>query len=151
MRLWSIHPRYLDRQGLLALWREGLLARAVLLGRTRGYFHHPQLARFREVARPVAALNAYLHEVAREAARRGYRFDTAKLGPAGAQQRIRVADAQLSYEWRHLNKKLFTRDRSRWRALRTLATPQPHPLFRLVPGPIADWERLALPARRRAR
>src|SRR5690606_6899395 len=42
MRLWSLHPRYLDRQGLLALWREALLARAVLRGETRGYTLHPQ-------------------------------------------------------------------------------------------------------------
>ncbi|WP_368086417.1 pyrimidine dimer DNA glycosylase/endonuclease V [Nitrosomonas sp. Nm34] len=26
MRLWSIHPKYLDAKGLLALWREGLQA-----------------------------------------------------------------------------------------------------------------------------
>lgn len=31
MRLWSIHQSYLDRQGLLAVWREGLLAQGVLL------------------------------------------------------------------------------------------------------------------------
>jgi len=30
MRLWTIHPKYLDRQGLLALWREALLAQKVL-------------------------------------------------------------------------------------------------------------------------
>lgn len=31
MRLWSLHPSYLDRAGLLAVWREGLLAQSVLL------------------------------------------------------------------------------------------------------------------------
>jgi len=31
MRLWSIHPKYLDRQGLLAVWRESLLAQSVLI------------------------------------------------------------------------------------------------------------------------
>jgi len=30
MRLWSLHPRYLDAKGLVALWREGLLAQKVL-------------------------------------------------------------------------------------------------------------------------
>lgn len=32
MRLWSLHPSYLDAVGLVALWREGLLARKVLQG-----------------------------------------------------------------------------------------------------------------------
>ena len=40
-------------QGLVALWREALLARAVLRGKTRGYRHHPQLHRFRASATPV--------------------------------------------------------------------------------------------------
>jgi hypothetical protein len=34
MRLWSLHPKHLDRQGLLAVWREGLLAQEVLRGET---------------------------------------------------------------------------------------------------------------------
>ena len=29
MRLWTLHPKYLDGVGLVALWREALLARAV--------------------------------------------------------------------------------------------------------------------------
>jgi hypothetical protein len=44
MRLWSLHPQYLDPAGLVAVWREGLLARAVFAGQTTGYKHHPQLA-----------------------------------------------------------------------------------------------------------
>jgi hypothetical protein len=32
MRLWSLHPRYLDAKGLQAVWREGLLAKKVLQG-----------------------------------------------------------------------------------------------------------------------
>jgi len=47
MRLWSLHPAYLDARGLGALWREGLLAQAVLRGKTRGYRSHPQLERWR--------------------------------------------------------------------------------------------------------
>ena len=41
MRLWTLHPQYLDPRGLVALWREALLAQKVLLGRTRGYRAHP--------------------------------------------------------------------------------------------------------------
>ena len=71
MRLWTLHPRHLDAAGLVALWREGLLAQAVLLGRTRGYTRHPQLERFRAAADPVARITGYLRIVAAEAASRG--------------------------------------------------------------------------------
>jgi len=37
MRLWTIHPKYLDAKGLVALWRETLLAKHVLEGKTPGY------------------------------------------------------------------------------------------------------------------
>ena len=37
MRLWSLHPGYLDARGLVALWHEGLLTQKVLGGTTRGY------------------------------------------------------------------------------------------------------------------
>ena len=60
MRIWSVHPRYLDRQGLLACWRESLLAQAVLADATKGYQHHPQLERFREQPDPLVAIGAYL-------------------------------------------------------------------------------------------
>ena len=83
MRIWSLHPRYLDRQGLTACWREGLLAQAVLAGRTRGYRQHSQLERFRAQPDPVAAVGAYLEAVAREAADRGYRFDVTRIDRTG--------------------------------------------------------------------
>jgi len=82
MRLWTLHPRYLDAAGLVAVWREGLLARAVLRGETRGYRGHPQLERFRACRRPLAALDTYLAGICAEACRRGYRFDRTKLGRA---------------------------------------------------------------------
>jgi hypothetical protein len=140
MRLWSLHPRLLDGKGLVALWREGLLARAVLRGETQGYRRHPQLDRFRRAADPVAAIDAYLHAVADEADARGYRFDRTKLGPARRRRRLAVSDGQLAYEWAHLRAKLRTRDPARWRRART-ATPACHPAFRAVPGGVADWER----------
>jgi hypothetical protein len=141
MRLWSLHPRYLDAQGLVALWREALLAKAVLQGKTRGYRHHPQLARFRERHDPVAALNSYLRGIHDEALRRGYRFDVKKLGRSRARARMAVSRGQIGYEWDHLMRKLFRRDRARHRALRATRTPSPHPLFRVVQGPVAEWER----------
>ncbi|GAB3280842.1 pyrimidine dimer DNA glycosylase [Microbacterium sp. MEC084] len=142
MRLWSLHPRLLDRQGLTACWREALLAQAVLLGRTRGYTAHPQLERFRATADPVAAIGAYLDGVRDEAARRGYRFDASRIArvPDGPVERIAVTSGQLELEWRHLIAKLAVRSPDAH--ARALAdAPDPHPLFFVVPGDVAPWER----------
>jgi hypothetical protein len=95
MRLWSIHPRYLDPQGLVALWREALLARAVLRGMTRGYRHHPQLIRFSAHQSPRAAISAYLGAIQQEAAMRGYNFHRSKVGRFRAVEQISVSWVEL--------------------------------------------------------
>jgi len=145
MRLWSVHPRHLDRQGLTGCWRESLLAQAVLAGRTHGYRSHPQLERFRAQSDPVAAVGAYLDALAEEATVRGYRFDRARIdSPPGAGDgpaRLPVHDGQLALEWRHLLTKLEHRDPERWQRERLLAMPAAHPLFIVVPGAVASWER----------
>lgn len=141
MRLWTVHPRYLDPQGLVALWREGLLARAVLRGRTRGYRQHPQLERFRSHPEPAAAIDAYLGAVLEEATTRGYSFDASKIADVGRVPPLPATDGQLAYEWEHLLGKLARRSpelHARWRPL---AVPGCHPLFTLVPGPVEPWER----------
>ena len=140
MRLWTLHPRYLDAQGLVALWREALLARAVLRGHTNGYRQHPQLKRFRASAAPRSAINRYLALVYAEADSRGYAFDRSKLGPVRAAERILVTDGQLQYEWRWLLGKLKLRSPSVYRQHLEVSFPTAHPLFRVVSGPIADWE-----------
>ena len=141
MRLWSIHPQYLDPKGLVALWREGLLAQAVLAGRTRGYTRHPQLERFRAHADPPALIAAYLGEVAAEGWRRGYSFDQSKLPPARAADTLTVSDGQLAFEWKHLKAKLRARSAAWHRRLAGIEEPVPHPLFVVVRGPIESWER----------
>ena len=140
MRLWSVHPKYLDAKGLVALWREGLLAKAVLEGKTRGYRSHPQLVRFREHEEPVAAINAYLYALLEEAQSRGYRFDATKLDPCIGVSNIEVSSGQLRYEWRHLLSKLRLRDPERFQTLCGIEQPDPHPLIRVVPGEIEGWE-----------
>jgi Pyrimidine dimer DNA glycosylase len=141
MRLWSIHPSHLDAKGLVALWREGLLARAVLLGKTRGYRSHPQLERFRRCRDPVAAIDGYLRHVLLESRARGYRFDESKIGRASSSPRRPVRAGQLAYEWRHLLSKLRVRDPSLWRRQRR-GSPTCHPSFRVVPGELEAWERV---------
>ena len=141
MRLWSLHPRYLDSRGLVALWREGLLARAVLRGETRGYRHHPQLERFQSQTAPRSAINSYLAAVHGEAQARGYSFDRTKIGPVRPVKPIPVTTEQLSYEWQHLLRKLAKRSPGAYRQWRSVGSPQCHPLFRSRPGPVESWER----------
>lgn len=140
MRLWTLHPRHLDTAGLVALWREGLLARAVLRGATRGYRNHPQLVRFRETSRPVACLDTYLSIVCDEADRRGYSFARSKLGRGRLRVKITATQDQLAFEWAHLRRKLRTRARPSAVTDRS-TSPSAHPLFHVVRGPVAEWER----------
>lgn len=140
MRLWSLHPQYLDSKGLVALWREALLAQKVLLGQTKGYGNHPQLDRFKRQPDPVASIAAYLREVQREAERRGYHFDAGKIAHNGDVRRIAVTDGQLDYELTHLKAKLGQRDAAACERLLEVKRPQPHPLFETVAGGIEPWE-----------
>lgn len=141
MRLWTLHTRNLDPQGLVALWREALLARAVLRGETRGYRHHPQLDRFRAQAAPVSALNAYLAAVHEEARSRGYSFDRGKLGPRRAVPPIAATKGQIAFEWRHLTDKLSLRSPALHQRWATVTEPDCHPLFRACAGAVESWER----------
>ena len=141
MRLWSLHPRYLDPQGLVAVWREALLARAVLAGKTRGYRNHPQLERFRAQPAPRSAISSYLRGIHAEAEARGYAFDRSKVGRVHVDAPLVVTAGQIRYEWDHLLRKLAVRDAAlheRWSAIRL---PECHPLFRVRPGPVESWER----------
>ena len=144
MRLWTLHPRHLDAAGLVALWRESLLAQAVLLGRTRGYTRHPQLHRFRAAAEPVASIAGYLRVVAEEATSRGYAFDTARIVACEHPARpIAETRGQLLYEWEHLGRKLERRSPEWYRDRVVKAKPTPHPSFRIVAGGVRDWERIS--------
>ena len=141
MRLWSLHPKYLDPKGLVALWREALLAQAVLRGETKGYRNHPQLQRFRSQKSPRACIAEYLRAVHLESFERGYHFDERKITRQGTSARISVTRGQLEFEWCHLLAKLEARAPT-WReqCLQT-DSPSPHPLFRVNPGVIEEWER----------
>jgi hypothetical protein len=142
VRLWSFHPRYLDRQGLTACWRESLLAQAVVMDPERGYSRHPQLERFRDQPDPLAAVGAYLSGVADDADHRGYRFDRSRIRRPGAPHAtMRVTRGQLEYEWSRLRTRMSVRSPAVWIQWDAVALPDPHPLFEVVAGPIAPWER----------
>jgi Pyrimidine dimer DNA glycosylase len=140
VRLWSLHPKYLDAKGLVALWREALLAQAVLAGATRGYTHHPQLTRFRESPAPRKAIAVYLRALHAEAVRRGYHFDAGKIGRGGTVAPLMVTRGQLAYERAHLARKLRVRAPDRHRRFVQLKRIEPHPLFRVKAGGVAAWE-----------
>ena len=142
MRLWTLHPKYLDARGLVALWREALLAQKVLRGRTRGYQHHPQLIRFAKTNNPPAALAFYLMAVHEEARQRGYKFNASKIGRQRFPGKLKETRGQLFYEWRHLKRKLKRRDPQRLREFAAVKTPIPHPLFRIVSGEVREWEKI---------
>ena len=141
MRLWSFHPKYLDPQGLVALWREALLAQAVLRGDTRGYRSHPQLERFKNHTTPLAAISVYLQAVYAEATARGYSFDRSKIQAPVEPARLPVTSGQLNYEWRHLMNKLEARNFVFFQKWQDTLSPTPHPMFMVHAGEVESWER----------
>ncbi|NGX09057.1 pyrimidine dimer DNA glycosylase/endonuclease V [Mycobacteroides franklinii] len=143
MRLWSLHPGNLDAKGLVACWRETLLAQKVLQGRTRGYRNHPQLDRFKSLELPLAGIGAYLVGLIDEADRRGYQFnrDLIDVPAATLEPLIDVHRGQLAYERWLLDTKLAQRDPDLLAAENPLRL-HPHPIFRPVRGEIEGWEKV---------
>ncbi|MBN2401449.1 MAG: hypothetical protein JXN64_03530 [Spirochaetes bacterium] len=142
MRLWSLHPAYLDAKGLVALWREGLLALKVLRGMTKGYRNHPQLERFLSVKDPERSMLYYLYWVYIEAVNRGYKFDITKIEKNIKCSQLKVTSGQLEFELAHLKNKLKYRDRERYLKIKNKRMPRPHPLFIIRSGEIETWEKM---------
>ena len=142
MRIWSLHPKYLDAKGLVALWREALLARNVLENKTRGYKNHPQLNRFRSSQYPVDSINQYLKDVYTEAENRGYEFRKKKIGAIVHYEKMPVTKGQILFETGHLLSKLKKRDQERFAYLSEIKDPDPHPLFFIIEGETESWEKL---------
>lgn len=142
MRIWSFHPKYLDTKGLVALWRETLLAQKVLKGETKGYKNHPQLNRFKRQIDPVASIATYLNEIWVEAEKRGYKFDASKIHTRRANGCVQVSRGQMIYEWELFKSKLAKRDPKKLNEIQDIFEPEPHPLFKVTEGPPENWERL---------
>ncbi len=142
MRLWSLHPSLLDRVGLVALWREALLAQKVLAGATKCYRRHPQLDRFQQSGHPMRAIASYLWSVADEAKQRGYLFDVSKIAMRRGRVTILVTKGQLVYELTHLQQKLRQRDPKRLQLVNQRKPVKIISAFKAVDGPIAPWERV---------
>lgn len=162
MRLWSVHPKYLDQRGLCGLWTESLLAQKVLMGETKGYKNHPQLERFKLCEYNLQTIKTYLYYVWSEANNvRGYNFDGRKIKLKTTpkynrivlcKNKIPVTTGQLEYEFKHLQKKLWKRDIKqhqkncglRWDDFEGFVDKgiEPNPLFKVVEGDIEKWEKV---------
>lgn len=140
MRIWSIHPKYLDTKGLVALWRETLLAKHVLEGKTKGYRNHPQLDRFKKSRSPADAINKYLMEIYYESINRQYNFDITKFNLIKTQLKLTVTEGQMNFEFNHLLSKLKIRDLELYKELKKIKAIEPHPIFKIVKGDIEKWE-----------
>jgi hypothetical protein len=140
MRIWSLHPKYLDAKGLVAVWRETLLAKHVLEGKTKGYKNHPQLNRFKAMENPVEVINQYLSEIYIEASKRNYNFDRQKINWNFKKTKMDVTMGQLAFEASHLLSKLRARDNEKYEELKTNLTFEAHPLFNVVDGAVENWE-----------
>lgn len=144
MRLWSINPFYLDTKGLLALWREGLLAKKVLERKTKGYKNHPQLLRFKRYQDPLLAINSFLYFVIIEAEKRGYNFDRNKISIEKPETSIiPVTKGQVYFELKHLTEKLKVRDTKQYKKVmdnsKEILT---NPIFYIIDGDIEEWEKV---------
>ena len=144
IRIWSINLRWLDNIGLVALWRESLLARTVLEGKTKGYVNHPQLIRFRSCSNPPKAINTYLLHVFSEASARGFSFDKTKINNAEVDEKIRlpINQGQLDYELMLLKYKLAHRSPEAYEKIKDLEEGEPNALFTSRSGPAESWERI---------
>jgi len=141
MRLWSLHPEYLDPKGLVAVWREGLLAKKVLGGKTKGYTNHPQLLRFKNYNNPMKAIDSYLFWIYKEAQKRGYHFAAEKINEELLIAIIPVTTGQLEYEIDHLLKKVYSRNLNFYdRLLDDKNKIICHPVFYCVEGDVEQWE-----------
>lgn len=140
MRIWSLHPKYLDAKGLVAVWREALLAQHVLQEKTKGYRNHPQLTRFKQESNSIARINQYLAIVCKEAMERNYRFDKDKIDWNFKPAFMTVTTGQIQYEAKHLLQKLKIRDIEKHHKFKRLKKFEQHPMFKIIDGPIESWE-----------
>ncbi|MFW6282205.1 MAG: pyrimidine dimer DNA glycosylase/endonuclease V [bacterium] len=152
MRLWSIHPKYLDSKGLVALWRETLLAQKVLKGNTKGYKNHPQLIRFKKHKQTNIAISQYLYDIYIESMKRNYNFNKNKIDKLSEidnytknvknkTKLIPVTIGQIDYEFKHLRDKLKERDITFYKKIENIKKPDIHPLFKLIKGEVEKWEK----------
>lgn len=141
MRLWSIHPKYLDSIWLIACWREWLLALNVLKWNTVWYRNHPQLNRFKSSKDPILAINAYLTQIFLEAERRWFKFNSNKINISYLNSIISVTTWQLEYEMIHLRSKLKIRNPGMYENIKWLTKIENNSIFQVIDWWIESFEK----------
>ncbi|NIM47035.1 MAG: hypothetical protein GTN40_02650 [Candidatus Aenigmarchaeota archaeon] len=129
MRVWIVHPKYLDCKGLVALWRETLLARKVLKGKTKGWRNHPQLNKFKTHKNPVAAVNTYLLYVLEESEKRCYKFNKRKIEKSFTKNKIKIPKKEVVSDFEDLKNKLKKRDSKRYIEIVKVKEIEVNPIF----------------------
>jgi Pyrimidine dimer DNA glycosylase len=144
MRLWTIDPIYLDTKGLVAAWREGLLAKKVLEGKTSGYKNHPQLVRFFERDDPIVMITKYLNEIYKEAKKRRFKFNYSKISNVivNTNEMISTSNKQIEYEFELLKSKLEKRDLKKLNEIKDEVIIKINRTFKRRIGTIENWERV---------
>ncbi|MBN1645161.1 hypothetical protein JW851_03960 [Candidatus Woesearchaeota archaeon] len=142
MRLWSIHPKYLDVKGLSGLWRESLLAKKILKGETESHKNHPQLNRFKVLKKPLPAINSYLLYIYKESCDRGYCFNKKNISKPFRKSKLSIKKGQILYEFNLLKKRLKIRAKDKYKELLKIKRIEPNPLFKIIKGSTEDWEKV---------
>lgn len=149
MRVWSIHPKYCDTPRLNGMWREGLLAKAVIEGTTPkgGYRKHSQAERLKVHPDPVKLINHILYEVWKVAQERGFKYDIKKLNKRIVDEplstKLEVTRGQIEYEFNFMQHKIGavdTRYKINTEEVRKNGI-EVNPCFKIVPGDIMDFEK----------
>lgn len=145
MRIWSLHPKYLDKKELIDSWNDGLRTIGILTRNHQGSIFRPELSRFRSQSEPIIAVEKYLLSIANEAKRRGYMVDIRKLPsiPVVVSHKIPVSSGQIEYEWRQLMHVLAGRSPGFLRRIEYSPSHDINPIFYKRPGhDIETWEKL---------
>ena len=145
MRIWSLHPQYLDQKGLGGQWEEGIIAQNTLFFQEGKYLNYPVLHRVKAHQEPVAWIGMYLNEILKEAnVNRGYNYNDQLIKQLKPTLPMPVTRGQLYYEWTLLQGRLQKRDPVKM-SLNDgvdINNIKANPMFYVIDGDIEDWERV---------
>lgn len=149
MRIWSFHPKYLDKQGLSRAINEGIAGNKALRKTGEGYppswEKHSQLERFKTTAIPGIYSQLYLDRLFMikynswmlETNQEPFFDDIENPYP-----KLKVTIGQLKYEWQRYLKKISKRSPKLYEELKSIELPEPHPLFNIIDGDVESWEKV---------
>lgn len=140
----SISPESLDRQDLVSLWRESLLARKAIEKKNKDYENQPQLRRHKDSFNPLTNINYYLSSVHEEAQKRGYDVDAKKIALLKNKMKdTKVSNGQVNYEFKHILKKLEDRDYGEFSKIKEagMGSIKTNKTFKVVQGNVESWEK----------